>query len=421
MSPVRLSLSVQIAAGLLAGLALGLIASATRFDPLLQIATGIEPAGTIWINAIRMCVVPLVVTALISGVAALGDPRRLGRVGARTFAFVFGTLLLAELLGLALSLVTIPLAPVSEQTAASLRAAAAAGAEQISQQAGRVHGLRQFIVDLVPPNPVRAAADGQLLPLIVFSVLVGAAIGSLQEESRRSLTQITDSLVAALIKLIGWVMRLAPVGVACLAAPVAARFGWEAVRSLAVFVVTVVAGTVIFATAAYAPLAKWLGGVRIAPFARAITPGTTVAFTTASSMAALPTMMDSALNTLKISNPIASFVLPLGATLNRPGSAVYQMCAVVLVASLYGVTLGPVEYVTALATCLLMTFSVAAIPSATVFTTAPVLLSVGLPVESLALLLGVDRIPDMFRTGLNAIGHQVAAVVIARSEGETPG
>lgn len=416
---MRSSLSFQIAAGLVVGLALGLAASATGSSFLISVATGVEPAGTIWINAIRMCVIPLVVAALVSGVAALGDPRRLGRVGARTFAFVFGTLMLAELLGLALSLLTVPLAPISEQTAASLRAAAAAGAEDIGQQAARVQGLRQFLVELVPSNPVRAAADGQLLPLIMFSVLLGAAIGALAEEHRGRLRQLADGLVAALITLIGWVMKLAPAGVACLAAPVAARFGWDAIRALGVFVITVVAGTIVFALAVYAPLAKTLGRVRLGPFARAIAPGTAVAFTTASSMAALPTMMNSALNTLRVSGPIASFVLPLGATLNRPGSAVYQMCAVVLVASLYGVTLGPVEYATAFATCLLMTFSVAAIPSATVFTTAPVLMSVGLPVEALALLLGVDRIPDMFRTGLNAIGHQTAAVVVARSEGET--
>jgi Na+/H+-dicarboxylate symporter len=213
-------------------------------------------------------------------------------------------------------------------------------------------------------------------------------------------------------------MILAPIGVLCLVAAVTARVGWDTLRTLIVFVLAVVVGTTLFAVLGYAPAARMLARVRVLRFGRTITPGTTVAFTTASSMAALPTMMDTALRDLRISNPIASFVLPVSATLNRPGSAVYQMVAVVFVGSLYGIPLGPVDFATALATSLLMTFSVASVPSATVFTTAPVLLAVGLPVESLALLLGVDRIPDMFRTGLNAIGHQTAVAVVARAEGE---
>ncbi len=414
----RPSLSLSIAIGLLAGLALGLIASAQGPGPLRDFAIGIEPAGTIWMNLVRMCVIPLVFTALVSGVAAIGDIRRLGRVGARTLGFMFGTILLAGIWGLILALILVPLAPVSPESAAALRAAAAAGAQQVTEQAGRVMGARQFLLDLVPANPVKAAADGALLPLIVFSITLGAAVGSLAETPRRTVVDLMDALVAALIRLIGWIMLLAPVGVACLAAPVAARFGWETLRSLGIFVLTVVLGTTLFAALVLAALARWLARVPVLPFARAITPGIAVAFTTTTSMAALPTMMDTALNKLRISNSIASFVLPLGATLNRPGSAIYQMAAVVTVASLYGIHLGPAQYAVALLTSFLMTFSVAAIPSATVFTTAPVLLAVQLPVEAIALLLGVDRIPDMFRTGLHAASHQTCAAVVARAEGE---
>ncbi len=413
-----LSLSVRIALGLVVGLAFGLLASATGQRWLMAAATGIEPVGTVWINAVRMCVIPLVVAALITGVGAIGDVRRLGRVGAHTFGFFFVTLLIAGVLSLALSLLTVRLAPVSPETAEGLRRAAAAAAGEVAQQTAQVRGLRQFLVELVPPNPVKAAADGALLPLIVFSVLFGAAVGALHEVPRRTVLDVCDAVVSALIRLIGWVMLLAPIGVLCLAAPVAARFGWEAIRSLAMFVATVVVGCVIFAVAGYGTAARLLARVSPAPFWKVITPGTAVAFTTASSMAALPTMMDSALNRLRMSKEVASFVLPLGATLNRPGSSVYQCAAAVFVASLYGVPLGPAELIAVLFTSFLMTFSVAAIPSATVFTTAPVLLAAGLPVESIALLLGVDRILDMFRTGLNAIGHQTAAAVVAREEGE---
>jgi Na+/H+-dicarboxylate symporter len=414
----RNSLSVKIFAGLAAGLALGLFASVSGQPWLIGLAAGIEPAGTIWINLIRMCVIPLVVFALVSGVAGIGDMRRLGRVGARTGAFVFGTIIVAALLGLALALLIVPLVHISLETAGSLRGAAAASAQEVTQQAQKVQGLRQFLLELVPTNPIKAAADGALLPLIVFSVLLGAATGTLDERPRKAVTGVADAIVAALIRLIGWVMELAPIGIACLAAPVAARFGYQMLESLAVFVLTVVAGTTFFAVFGYGPAVGLLARVPVARFARATAPGTTVGFTTTSSLAALPTMMDTAANTLKMSPGVSSFVLPLAAALNRPGSAIYQMTAVVFVAALYGVHLTGAQLATAVATCFLMTFSVAAFPSSTVFTTAPVLLAVGLPVESLALLLGVDRIPDMFRTGLNCIGHQTAAAVVARGEGE---
>ena len=410
------NLSLWIAAGLVAGLALGLIANFQGGD-LQKFAIGVEPVGTIWMNLVRMCVIPLVVTALVSGVAAIGDVRRLGRVGARTLGFMFGTILMAGIFGMLLALVLVPLAPVSPESAAALRAAAAANAEQVTAQAGRVLGFRQFMLDLVPANPVKAAADGALLPLIVFSVTLGAAVGTLAESKRRAVVDLMDALVSALIVLIGWIMLLAPIGVACLAAPVAARFGWETLRSLGVFVLTVVVGCCLFVSV-FLLLARWLAKVPMLAFGRAITPGATVAFTTTTSMAALPTMMDTAMNRLRISNSVASFVLPLGATLNRPGSAIYQMAAVVTVGSLYGVALGVAPLAAALATSFLMTFSVAAIPSATVFTTAPVLLAAGLPVEAIGLLLGVDRIPDMFRTGLHGVSHQTAAAVVARGEGE---
>jgi len=412
------NLSVRIAAGLVLGLGFGLLASTTGSVWMIAVATGIEPAGTIWINGIRMCVIPLVATALVSGVGNIGDVRRLGRVGARTFGLFFATIVVSGLIGLTLSLFTVRIAPVSPEVAASMRAAARAAAGDVAQQTAQIRGIGEFLIQLVPPNPVKAAADGALLPMIVFSVLLGAGVGSLDEGPRRRVLDVTDAIVAALIRLIGWVMLLAPIGVLCLAAPVAARFGWETLRSLAMFVLTVVLATCIVAVVIFAPLARSFARVALAPFSRAITPGVAVAFTTGSSLAALPAMMDTALNRLRISNPVASFVLPVAATINRPGSIIYHTAATVFVASLYGLALGPGQIAAAMFTSLMMTFSVASIPSATVFTLAPVLQAAAMPVEAVALLLGVDRIPDMFRTGLHAISHQTAAAVIARGEGE---
>ncbi len=415
----RPSLSVQIGLGLLAGIVLGLAAASAGPGPLQRAVLALDVAGQFWLNLLRVCVVPLVVAALVSGVGGIGDIRRLGRVGTRTLAFVFGMLALAALSGLVVASLLVPLVPVSPETAAALRQGAAQGAGEVTEMARRVQGVRQFIVELVPANAVRAAADGALLPLTVFSVLFGAAAGTLDEPRRRALLGVFEAATVALIRLIHWVMVLAPIGVLCLVAAVTARIGWQTLQSLLVFIAAVMAGTVLFAFAAYAPAVRLLAGLRVPAFARTIAPGAIVGFTTTSSMAALPTMMDTALGPLRMSSGVASFVLPVAATLNRPGGAVYQMCAVVFVGSLYGVPLGPLALATAAVTSILMTFSIASIPSATVFTTAPVLLAVGLPVESIALLIGVDRIPDMFRTGLNCIGHQVTAAVVARGEGET--
>ena len=414
----RPSLSVQIFAGLLAGLLLGLGASAQGPGALMDFATGVEPVGTIWMNLLRMCVVPLVVSAIVSGVGSLGDLRRLGRVGARTLGFVSVTIVLGSLFGLVVALFLVQLAPVSAQAAAHLRETAAASAAQITQQTQQVQGLKQFLLDLVPANAVRAAADGALLPLVVFSVLIGAAVGGLVDAQRKAVLGLSDALVSALIRLITWIMILAPIGVACLAAPIAARLGWESLRNLAMFVVSVVVAITLYAITVFPAAVKWLVRVPVGRFARTITPGVTVGFTTASSMAALPAMMDTALADLKISKPVASFVLPLTATVNRPGGAIYQATAVVFMGSLYGVHLGPAQYLAAIATSFLMTLSTPGIPSATVLTAAPVMSAAGLPVESIGLLLGVDRIPDMFRTGLHTMFHQTAAAVVARAEGE---
>lgn len=415
------SLSLRIALGLVLGLGLGLVASLSGRGWLMGLAVGIEPVGTVWINLIRMVVIPLVGAALISGAASLGDVRKLGRVGARTLAFIFGTELIGALLGLSIALLVVPLARLSPEATATLRETAAAQAGSVTETVQRIQGLRQFLIELVPTNPVKAAADGALLPIIVFSMLFGAATATLDERPRQAIVDLADAVVATLIKLIGWIMVLAPVGVLCLAAPVAARFGWRMLASLAVFVGAVVGAVIIFAVVVYGGATRFLVRIPMGHFARTIAPASTVGFTTASSMAALPAMMEIAIGKLGISPPVASFAVPVAATLNRPGSTIYQTIAAVFIASLYGVTLGPAQYAAILATVFLMTFSVVAVPASTVFTTAPVLLAAGLPVDGIALLLGVDRIPDMFRTGLNATGHVITAAVVARAEGEEIG
>ena len=415
----RPSLSVQIVAGLAAGLGLGIAAAASGSPALLRIATGVEPAGTVWVNLIRMVVIPLVAGAVVTSVAGLGDVGRLGRLGARAIGFFLASGAAAIAIGLVLAALVLPLAPVSDAAAAGLRSAAAAGAADLGQSVRSLPGFAQFVVGLVPANPFKAAADGALLPVIVFALLFGAAAAHLDDRRRRLITDLADAVVAALVRMIGWAMLLAPFGVACLAAPVGARLGWETLASLGLFVALVAGGCLVFSALVLGPVVRALVRLPLGRFIRAVAPAWVVGFTTTSSMAALPAMIEAAQDDLGVSAPVAGFTVPLAATLNRPGSALYQAVAAVFVAQLYGVHLGPAQFAALAGTMLVLTFSVPAMPRSSVLSLAPALLSAGVPLDGLGLLVGVDQVPDMFRTATNVAGHVTAAAVLARGEGET--
>jgi Na+/H+-dicarboxylate symporter len=400
------------------GLGFGLAAAASRQPALLAIAAGVEPAGTVWVNLIRMVVIPLVVGAVVGGVAGFGDAGRLGRLGVRTVALFLALGFAGIVMGLVLARLVLPLAPLSAGATAALRGAAAAGAADVGRSVQQVPGLTQFLTGLVPANPIRAAADGALLPVILFSVLFGLAVAHLDEGKRAAITGLADAVVAAVVKMVGWFMVLAPLGVACLAAPVAARLGWGMLASLGTFIGVVVAGCVLFTLVVLGPVVRFVARLPLGRFAKATAPAYAVGFSTTTSLAALPAMMEATVRDLHISAPIAGFVVPLAATLNRPASALYQAVAAVFVAQLYGVPLGLAGYAALGATMLVLTFSVPPMPRSAVLSLAPALLAAGVPLEGIGLLIGVDQVPDMFRTATNVAGHVAAAAAIARGEGE---
>jgi Na+/H+-dicarboxylate symporter len=329
----------------------------------------------------------------------------------RAILFFLATGIVGIVMGLALARLALPLAPLSAEATAALRGAAAAGAAEVGRSVQQIPSFTQFLTSLVPANPVKAAADGALLPVIVFSVL-------LDDVRRAAVTGFADALVAAIVKMISWFMVAAPLGVACLAAPVAARLGWEMLASLGVLIGVVVAGCVLFTLVVYVPIVRFVVRLPLDRFAKAVAPAYAVGFSTTSSLAALPAMMEVTVEDLRISRPVASFVVPLAATLNRPASALYQAVAAVFVAQLYGVHLGLPQFTALAATMLMLTLSVPAMPRSAVLSLAPALLAVGAPMEGIGLLMGVDQIPDMFRTATNVTGHVTAAAVLARGEGE---
>lgn len=404
-----MSKNVAIVSGLVAGMAFGALAGVTGAPFLLDLAHAVAPLGTAFINLIRVVVVPLVVTTLFTGVATLGDLRRLGRLGALTLLFYWGTTFVAITIGMAVTALALPLAGGG----GTLTASGGMTAEALP-------GFADFLVSLIPANAVQAAAEGALLPLMVFVVLFGAAAGTLPDAHRHRLLDLAESLTKALVVLVHWVLWTAPVGVFALAAPVMADAGFDMLRSLGVFVAAVIVGLAIFFFGIYVPLVRAWGGLSPARFLRANVPVAPIAFSTTSSAATLPAMYEAAGRDMGVSTPVASLVLPLGVSINRSGSALYQGAAIVFLAHLYGVGIAPAAVGGAVLATFLVALTIAAVPSASVMTLPPALNAVGVPLDGLGILLGIDRIPDMFRTVVNVGGDMAAAAVMERQTTASP-
>ncbi len=405
--------------GLIAGLALGLAASglAKQDHPwLADRVLGLRPVGTLFLNLLTMVVIPLIATALFAGIAKLGDLRMVGRLVVRTLAFFWATAILGIALGFLLALTLLPQTSLTPEQQDAVRAAAGADATVIQRAAEGIPTGAQFISQLVPANPFKAAADGNLLPIIVFVTIFGIAAASLPPEKRAPLTSIADAVTDALVRIVHWVLLVAPVGIFALVAPFVAQVGWKLVFAMLGFIATVVLGVLLFIAIIYLPSVWLLARLGPLRFLRVAFPSMMVAFSTTTSMAALPAMLDAADRNLQLPRPVSGFVLPLGVTINRGGSAVFQAIAVVFIARLYGMPFGVEQVFAAGIAVFLASLTVAAVPSGGVISLLPAFQATGLPVAGLTILIGLDRISDMFRTMANATGHLVTAVVVSALE-----
>ncbi len=385
--------NLAIVVGLVLGLGLGLWAAATGTPLLLDVARAVAPLGTVFLNLVKMVVLPLVATTLFTGIAGLGDLRQLGRLGARTLGFIWATTLIAILIGMGVMAAALPLAGSG---ALAVTAAAV--------QPPRVPSVVDFLVGLVPANAFQAAAEGALLPLIVCTVLFGAAAATLPVEQKRRLLDLADATTGALVKLVHWILWTAPLGVFALAAPVAADTGLGLLRSLGVFVGAVLIGLAIFIALVYVPAARFWGGLAPGRFLVASLPPATIGFSTTSSIASLPALFETTEATLHLPRAVTGFVLPLAVTLNRAGSSLFQGAAVVFLAHLYGGAIPPAALAGAVLALFLTASTIAAVPSASIMTLPPALVAMGVPLDGLGILLGIDRIPDMFRTAASVTG-----------------
>ncbi len=401
-----MKLHIAIALGLVGGLLLGLAAAATESPFLMSLANAVEPLGTAFINVLKMVVIPLVAAVIFVGVSSLGDLRKLGRMGAVTMSFFGVTAVIAVLLGMGTMKVLLPLASES--------AALAISASSVDTPA--LPGLVDFLLGLIPTNPFQAAAQGTLLPLIVFIVLFAAAAGTLPEQDRDRLLTLASAVAAALIKLVNWILWVAPIGVFALAAPVTARAGWAMLQSLLAFVLAVVVGLTVYMSLVYVPAVKFIAGMSLRRFLRGCLTPQAIAAATTSSPATVPAMLEAADTELGISPPVSSFVIPLGAALGRGGTALFQGAGIVFLAWLYSVSLAASGISGAVIATFIVSFTVPSIPGGSVLGMAPALGTVGIPIDGLAVLLGVDRVPDMARTAMNVTGTLTATVVIDRME-----
>ena len=399
-------LHVLIALGLALGLGTGLLAAATGSEVLAAIAAGSAPLGTAFMNAIRMVVIPLVMAVIFTGVAGLGDPRKLGKLGGFTLGFFWITVLPAIVIGMGTMWFALRFAP--DMAAPAVEAL----------QPAELPSFVDFLVSLIPSNPFAAASNGQLLPLIVFTVLFAAATGALSEQHRTTLVTLADAVSEALIKLVWWILWLAPIGVFGLAAPVTAQLGWSLVQSLAIFVLSVIVALAIYITLVYLPLLGFVARVSPVKFVAATFGAASLAFSTTSTVAALPVTLEETKGNLGVSDPVADLVLPLGASMYRAGSALFQGAAVVFLAHLFEVPFPMTAVGGAILATFLVSLTVAPVPSSGVMTLAPALDVVGVPMSGLAILLGIDRIPDMFRSTTNLLGQITASVLVDRWVGQ---
>jgi len=400
-------LHLAIAAGLVLGLAVGLGASATGNAWLLALAEGSAPIGAIFMNAIRMVIIPLIITIIFTSIAKLGDPRKLGRIGGLTIAFYWITLIPAIAIGMATMKFGLRFANDISMPQAD------------ATDVPELQSIVDFIVSLVPANPFAAASNGALLPLIVFTALVAAATGTLAVERRERMISIADDASAALIKLVWWILYTAPIGVFGLAAPVTARLGWDLVQSLGIFIVFVFVGLVIFVAVVTLPLVYFVAGVGPLKYLKGTFGGVSIAVSTTSTAAAIPVTREEAIDNIGVSPTIANLLVPLGASMHRPGSALFQGAAIVFLAYLYGVPIPMTAIAAAMLATFLVSLTVAPVPSSGVVTMAPALDAVGVPVAGLAIILGIDRIPDMMRSAVNILGQVSAAALVDRWTADT--
>lgn len=408
-----MSNATRILLALIIGLALGVFAAAQAPVIGVQIAYWLDIVGSLWLNGLRMTVVPLVVALLVTGIVKSAEAARAGPMAARTVFWILCLMIISAFLGAALTPALLSLWPMPAESAAALRAALTT-VPAVAEQPP----LRDFIVALVPTNPISSAANDSILPLLIFTLVFAFAVTRLAQGPRVQMAGFFSALADAMVIVIEWVLKLAPIGVFALAFVVGARSGLAALGAVAHYIVTVSIVGIIVGAFAY-PIAVFAGKVRLGEFVRQIAPVQAFAVSTQSSLASLPLMLKKA-EALGVRESTAGLVLPMAVALLRVTGPAMNLAVALYIANWFGVELDAFDYSFAIFIAALTSMGAVSLPGSVSFVTsiAPICLALGIPIEPLALLIAVETLPDIFRTTGNVQMDVALATVIEAPEKE---
>lgn len=409
-----MNLTQRILIGMALGLALGVIFQATDlvsngFVSTYVLNGVIDAGGKIFVTLLKMMVVPLVFVSLVCGAASLGATGSVGRLGGKTIGLYLATTALAVSLALMLALVIDPgLSAADEQNSAVAFDA---------YQAKEAPSVKDTLINIFPSNPIQAMADGKMLQVIIFALLFGLALSHAGAAGGRISSFFAD-LNEVMMKLITMVIQLTPYGVFCLMVKLGATVGWVEIGKVLAYFLTVASALILHGLVVYPTLLRILAGINPLVFLRKMREPMLVAFSTSSSGATLPVTLRTVEHRIGVNNNVASFAVPLGATINMDGTAIMQGVATVFIAQFFGYELGVDAYLMVILTATLASIGTAAVPGVGLITLTLVLDQVGLPIEGIGLIIGVDRLLDMLRTVVNVTGDGTVATIVANSEGQ---
>ena len=431
-----MSLTTRVLIGLVAGFLVGLALAGSTSPAATAVVAILGPIGTIFINLIRMTVIPLVASMLVASVGSLASSGALGRAGARAALVAVALLAAAALITIAIAAPVLARIGIDQNAAMALRGPAAAGGSAPASAEGfgasavargasgggtasaeRPAGapsVAQWFIDLVPQNVVKSAADGATLPFILFAVLFGVAVARVREERRDAVLRVAQGVADAMQRLVAGILELAPIGVFALAVPLASKLGLAAAGAVVAYIMLVVSLTILVVVVLLYPVGILLGRMPPRAFIDYCAPAQAVAFASRSSLAALPAMLESA-ERARMPAIVSGFILPLAASVSRVGAAVAMPVGALFLARLYGVALSPPQFASIVFATILSSFAVPGVPGGSIIAMVPVLAAANLPIEGIGILLAVDTIPDMFRTTANVTGSMTVAAVVGGS------
>ena len=412
----KLELYTKILIGLILGVIVGIVANKLGIAPF--ISTYIKPFGSAFIRLISMIVVPLVFASLFVGTASLNDIRKLGRIGGKTIGFYLCTTAVAIVIGLMLANIFKPGSGLTKETQEQLLANYADEAAEKIDTALKKPSLGETLIDIIPRNPMEALSGGDMLQIIFFALMLGIAITLIPQDRASPVIKFFDGINEAMIKMVHIIMEFAPYGVFALIAAIIGEFGLGILGPLFKYSIIVIVGLFLHVIITYSAALKIFTKVKIISFFKGVRPAQLIAFSSSSSSATLPVTMECVEENIGISKEISSFVLPLGATINMDGTALYQGVAAVFIAQVFGMDLNIGQQLTVVLMATLASIGAAGVPGIGMITLTMVLKQIGVPLEGIALILGVDRILDMCRTIVNISGDATCATVVAYSEGQ---